>query len=268
MTITALELLLDELRHARVSRRMTQDEFGRLINYAGSHVGNVEKGQRSPTPEYLEAVDKALETGGLFMRLYRKLEQLENSPLWLLEWINFEQQAEELRWYEYAYVPGLLQTEAYARAVFESNSRLSAEKVEEYVAARLRRQEMLGLEDPPLLLAIVDEAVLHRAVGGSAVMREQLFTLARLNIERRRTRIHVVPSSLGAYPGLDGPFVIATLSPGEEMAYLDNRLRGQVVGSAADIRAVRGQWEDILADALTVPQSTELISKVAKERWI
>ncbi|MDW5327912.1 Scr1 family TA system antitoxin-like transcriptional regulator [Plantactinospora sp. KLBMP9567] len=109
--------------------------------------------------------------------------------------------------------------------------------------------------------------MLHRPVGGSAVMREQFFHLARLNEERGRVRIHVVPSTVGEYPGLDGPFIIATLPDREEVAYLESRLQGQVISRPDDVAEVRKHWEDVLVEALTQPQSTELIAQVAKT-WI
>ncbi|SCL38423.1 Helix-turn-helix domain-containing protein [Micromonospora pallida] len=262
--MTAAEILLDELRHARTSRGMSQDDFGRTISYSGTHVSAVETGSRPPTSEYVAAVDRALKTGGLFARLLDRLSDLDAAPLWLREWITFEQQARALRWYEVAWVPGLLQTEPYARAVFGSDGRLGAEEVESRVAARLARQKILSGNDPPQLTAVLDEAVLRRPVGGAAVMREQLFHLARVSQDSRRVRIHVVPSMAGAYAGLDGPFVIATLPGLVDVGYLDNRLQGQVIERTAELGALREQWEATLAEALTWQQSTELILEVAK----
>jgi transcriptional regulator with XRE-family HTH domain len=261
---SAAEFLLDELRHVRLSMKLNQDDFGKLINYSGSHVSAVEIGTRPPKEDYLAAIDKRLDTGGLFIRLLKKVIDSDNEPPWLRKVINVEQQATSLRWFELAWVPGLLQTEPYARAIFAADGRLTSEEVEVRVAARMKRQERLSGEAPPQLVAVLDEAVLHRAIGGSAVMREQLFHLVRVNEERRRTRIHIVPSSVGAYPGLGGPFIIATLPGREEVVFLDNRLQGQMVERPDDLAEVRNHWEDTLAEALTLSQSTELLSKVAK----
>ncbi|GHJ13078.1 MULTISPECIES: helix-turn-helix domain-containing protein [unclassified Micromonospora] len=264
MTMTAAEVLLDELRHARASRGLSQDDFGKLISYSGTHVSAVETGSRPPTGDYAASIDRALKTGGMFARLLDRLSELDAAPLWLREWITFEQQARTLRWYEVAWVPGLLQTEAYARAVFGSDGRISAEEVETRVAKRLARQQILASDDPPHLVAVLDDAVLRRPVGGPAVMREQLFHLAQLSQHRRRVRIHVVPRGVGAYAGLDGPFVVATLADLVDVGYLDNRLRGQVVERTPEVAALREQWEAILAEALTLQQSSELITEVAK----
>ncbi|WP_089154747.1 helix-turn-helix domain-containing protein [Micromonospora sp. NBS 11-29] len=264
MGMTGAEVLLDELRYARASRGLSQDDFGKLISYSGTHVSAVETGSRPPTGDYAAAIDRALKTGGMFVRLLDRLSDLDAAPLWLREWITYEQQARRLRWCEVAWVPGLLQTEAYARAVFGSDGRISADEVETRVAKRVARQQILAGDDPPHLVAVLDDAVLRRPVGGPAVMREQLFHLARLNEDRRRVRIHVVPRGVGAYAGLDGPFVVATLADLIDVGYLDNRLRGQVVERAAEVAALREQWEAILAEALTLQQSTELMMEVAK----
>ena len=265
MPLSPSEFLVRELRRRRLAAGLTQDELGALINWSGTKVSAIECGTRPPKPEYLSAVDTAIGTTGFFMRYWNELIEGSQDPrVWLREWIAYEQQATALRWYELAWVPGLLQTEAYAREVFAADRRRPAEQVQEKVAARLERQRFLFGDNPPLLIAVLDESVLRRPIGGPAVMREQLFQLARLNTEQRRIRIHVVQSSVGGYSGLDGAFVLATLPEGDEVAYLDNRLQGQLVEHLDGLKDVRAHWEAILADALTLPQSTELLMEVAK----
>lgn len=140
--MTAGEILLDELRHARTSRRHSQEEFGKIINYSGTHVSAVETGARHPTSSYVAAIDSALKTSGIYLRLLERLSDLNGEPLWLQAWITFEQQARALRWYEVAWVPGMLQVEAYARAIFGRDGSLDAAEVVERPAevAALREQ--------------------------------------------------------------------------------------------------------------------------------
>lgn len=264
MGMTAGEILLDELRRARTARGLSQDEFGKMINYSGTHVSSVETGARHPTSGYVAAIDSALKTGGIYLRLLEHLSDLNGEPLWLHEWITVEQQARTLRWCEVAWVPGLLQVEAYARAIFGSDGSIDGAEVESRISARLARQQCLASDNPPQVVAVVDESALRRPIGGAAVMREQLFYLAQLNQDNRRIRVHVVPCSVGAYAGLDGPFVIATSADLGDVGYLDNRLRGQVVERPAEVAALREQWEATLAEALTLNQSTELMMEVAK----
>ncbi|MFF0718974.1 DUF397 domain-containing protein [Micromonospora sp. NPDC003816] len=169
-----------------------------------------------------------------------------------------------------ASVPGLLQTSAYARALFRSVGLYDEAEVEQRASARLERQAVLTGERPPQLVAVLDEHVLRRPVGGPLVMREQLGRLVKLATEQPRVRLHVVPASVGAYPGVAGAFVLATLPGGEYVAYLDDQLKGQVIDDTEDVLAIRASWEAIQGEALPPRQSIELLTEVAEltgARW-
>ncbi|WP_326559736.1 helix-turn-helix domain-containing protein [Micromonospora sp. NBC_01796] len=257
-----LQFLLDELRHARASRGMTQEDLARAMNYSPSTIGMVETGGRRPPPGFWELLDKVLKTGGLFVRLLKRL----GSPQWMQEWEGAEREALVLRSYQSMVVPGLLQTEAYARSMFQAGNMLTDEEINNRVTNRLDRQSVFTREKPPQFTAVLDEAVLRRPIGSPRVMREQLLHLVKAT-ERPRLRLHIVPSSVGAYLGLGGPFVLATLPSGEDVAYLDNQLKGQVIDRAEDVTLVREAWESIHGEALPHQQSVELILGVA-ETWI
>ncbi|GIG89126.1 helix-turn-helix domain-containing protein [Plantactinospora endophytica] len=269
--LTALQqsmiaFIADEIRRARVVANQTQDAFGRVANFSASHVSAVENGTRALTREFVQGADRALATGGLFERMLIKLS-LDSEPSWLREWIEIERKAETLRWYEYALIPGLLQTEAYARAIFTSMGVLSAEEITTRVTARMERQALLSSEKPPQLIAVLDEGLLHRPVGGPTVMREQLLHLAKVVAEMPHVRLQVVANSVGAYAGLAGSFVVATLPGGENAAFLDNHLKGVVVQEPADVVSMGKAWESVHSEALPHQQSSKLILEVA-ERWI
>lgn len=267
MNVTVAAFVVRELRRARIAAQETQDEFGRRCNFSGSHVSSVETGSRPPTLEYLRAVDRARDTGGLFERMWMELSGLDEIPPWVRERASMESDATMLRWYEQSWIPGLLQTEEYVRAVFASNRRISDEEAERRIADRLERQRVLDGEHLSLLVAVLDEAALRRSVGGPKVMRGQLLHLAGMAAEHSRVRLHVVPASAGAYAGLNGPFIIARLTNGEEIAYLDNQLKGQVAARELEMAELRDAWEAILGEALTPRQSIDKLTEVA-ETWI
>ncbi|MFI7603533.1 Scr1 family TA system antitoxin-like transcriptional regulator [Micromonospora sp. NPDC049366] len=186
-------------------------------------------------------------------------------PVWFRPWQEIEREAVSLRSFESAVLPGLVQTEAYARAVLGGAGLIPRGDVERLLTARLNRQGILTRDDPPQFTAVVDEAVLRRPVGGRTVMHEQLRALVAACAEPH-VRVHVVPSSVGAYAGLNGPFVIAT-APDHRMAgYLDNQLQGQVVSEPDDIAAMMSAWENVRGEALSHSQSLDLITEVA-ETW-
>ncbi|MGI5213987.1 helix-turn-helix domain-containing protein [Plantactinospora sp. CA-290183] len=256
-----LRFLLDELRLVRTARGVTQDDLARMINWSPSTVAMVETGARKPPPGFWALVDKALQTGGTFERLATEL----GTPQWKIEWGSAEAGAAVLRSYQPLVVPGLLQTEAYARAVLGDAGLLRREDVARHLAERMRRQEILTRDNPPQLFAVLDEGVLRRPVGGPTVMREQLHALVKA-AEEPHIWVHVVPLSVGAYPGLNGPFVVALDPGGRATGYLDNQIQGDVVDDAEEVATIQLVWEAVRGQALPQQQSTDLILKVA-ETW-
>ncbi|MFI6760696.1 Scr1 family TA system antitoxin-like transcriptional regulator [Micromonospora sp. NPDC050417] len=260
-----LEHFGEELRVARAAAEMSQQDLAEEINYSTALVGKIENGDRRPSADFARRCDTVFDTGGFFARIQRLISR-DTMVAWFREWAGIEAEATALRGFEPLYVPGLLQTEAYMRAVLASSGLISEEEIAQQVFARLERQEILTREKPPLLTVVIDEFVLRRMVGGPAVMREQLQHLAKVGASLPRVRIHVVPASVGAYAGLDGPFVIATPPVGEDVVYAECQLPGQTSDRAEDVKHAVQVWESIRGEALPHQQSVELISEVA-ETW-
>jgi transcriptional regulator with XRE-family HTH domain len=258
------EFFLRELRRRREAAGLTQEELGRKINFSGSHVSAVELGNRPPKPDYLEALDLALDTGGLFMTMWKDLVE-DAAPVWFRRWIEIEREATLLRWYEPSLVPGLLQTEAYARAVLSGSGLLTTEQeINQRLTSRLERQAILTREQPPKLVAVFDAAVLARAVAPAAVMTEQfdhLRSLARLP----HVRLHAIPAEVGMHAGLAGAFILAK-GPGGEAAHLDNPLRADVTDRAEDLDVLQDRWESVRSVALPNQATVDLIREVT-ESW-
>ncbi|MEV0806419.1 helix-turn-helix transcriptional regulator [Micromonospora sp. NPDC050200] len=256
-------MLIEELRHMRVARRMTQEDLARAINYSPSTVAMVETEARKPPPDFWELVDTALDTGGAFARMLVRF----GSPQWMREWEANERQATVLRSFQNMVVPGLLQTAAYARALFRSVGLFDEEEVERRAAARLERQAVLTGERPPQLVAVLDEHVLRRPVGGPLVMREQLLRLVKVVTEHPRGGCRSCPPRSARIRVSPEPSCwLATLPTGEDVAYLDDQLKGKVIDHTEDVLAVRTSWESIQGEALPPRQSIELLAKVA-ESW-
>ncbi|MFD0967977.1 DUF5753 domain-containing protein [Plantactinospora endophytica] len=184
-------------------------------------------------------------------------------PVWFRPWADTEHEAVSLRWYEPAWVPGVLQTEAYARATL-AGEMLTAEEVDRLVAARLRRQSILTGDRPPLLVAVLDEAVIRRLREGPAgLCAEQLERL----IERAalpNVEIHIVPTGIGLYPGLGGQFIIAELSDGLRAGYADSQVAAHIVEGVEDVATLAGRWERIRSFALPSSASLALIKEAAQ----
>ncbi|MEU4644106.1 helix-turn-helix transcriptional regulator [Micromonospora sp. NPDC023814] len=260
-----LDHFAEELRLARATSGMSQTALAEALSYSGALVAKVETCERRPSLDFARRCDTVFEADGRFERIQRRISRETVVP-WFRDWAGIEQEATALRTFEPLCVPGLLQTEGYARALLAGGGLFAPDEIEQQVATRLDRQALLTRDRPPLLTAVVDEYVLRRRVGGPGVMREQMEHLVKLGSAFPRVRIQVVPIPAGAYAGLGGPFVIATSPQGEDLVYLAGQRHGQVIDRAEYVRQMVEVWESIRGEALSHQQSLNLMTEVA-ETW-
>ena len=251
-----------ELVAWREFRGVTQSQLAAAINYAESTVAMIETAKRKPKPDFVERCDQALQTGGALKRLMEELVERELVPDWLDRWRQIEAQATELNWFEIFVLPGLLQTPEYARAILAAGH-TKPHDLEAQVMARLERQEILLKEDPPMLVTVMDDNAIQRLIGGEKVMHDQLMHLLEL-AEQPHIRLQIIPHDVGAYAGLTGPFVIATMD-GEQVVYQEAALRGHIIEGHRDVATFKRMWAALRADALPRKASLDLILKEAKQ---
>lgn len=253
-----------ELTAWRDFRALTQGQLAAKINFSDSLVAMVETSQRTPKPDFIRRCDEALETGGTLMRLYEELVAREVTPDYLNRWQGILAEATDICSYQPLVVHGLLQTPAYATAVLQAGPP-SGVDIDTQVQSRLSRQPVLFRDNPPMFVCVLDESVLRRPVGGPAVVGEQLLHLVEICEKWRNILVSVVPIDAGAYAGLAGPFTLASLD-GDDYAYLDNALTGQVTEASADVATMKRTWESLRAEALPRTASLRLIAEAA-EQW-
>lgn len=263
--VSALAMFSEELRRARARAGLTQDQLAEKVAYSPSLVAHVETGSRAPSADFARRADEALGTGGLLSRL-QPFVRSEAYPAWFRDWVEIEREATSLRWFEPLLIPGLLQTEDYARAVLEAANPARGEgEIDRLVSARMDRQAILTQDEPPLLWVIIDEGVLARPVGGRRVMREQIDHLL-VAARQPKIMLQVVPIGAGAHPGLAGHFVIASFDGSPDVAYLDNALAGQIAERAEHVSRVALLYDILKAEALAPRASIDLMRK-AVETW-
>jgi transcriptional regulator with XRE-family HTH domain len=263
-----------ELRRVRTAASLSQDALGKRLGYSlgysGELVGKVENRERRPTGQFAESCDTAFpDLGGLFTRLVAEAEQAHGVyPGWFASWVDAEQRALLIRWWEPLLIPGLAQTAEYARALFDTwQSVVPSGDTDADVVARLDRQRILERPVPPSLWMLIDETVLHRSVGGTKVMHDQLMHLADLS-ERPRVTIEVLPADAGAHVGLLGAFAVASFAddtPG--IVYLESPDAGETTKNPATVAKIDLTYDTLRTEALGGRASRELIRKVAEERW-
>jgi transcriptional regulator with XRE-family HTH domain len=257
-----------ELRAQREVAGLTQEQLAKLMGYSTSVIAKLETFRTIPSPQHAGQADKALGTPGTFGRLRQAMINGAYEP-WVRALLEMEERATVLRNWESLVVPGLLQTEAYARGVLRGARPGDTDaEIEQLVTARMSRQSIWERQDPPppMLFVVLGEAVLRQRVGAEKVMRDQLMHLAEA-VSSPRITVQVLPFATAAHPGLLGPLLVASFDNDRDAAYLDNALDGQVTERRNQVARVSLLYESLRSEALPPRASIEMIMKVADETW-
>lgn len=261
----ALHFFGGELRRAREAKRYTVRELAGHTHmpWSASTISKIENGNQAPDIKFAEACDMVFpERDGWFARFWAAQAQWKGySPLFT-PWVAYESSAQAIRWWTAGFVPGLLQTEDYARAAIRAWLPLDEASIEQDIAKRLERQEILTRQAPTDLLALLDACVLYRQVGTAAVMSAQCAHLVKM-AERPNVTIQVVPDGLAGLPGAIG---IATAENTDVAAYSDSLIRPIVDTDTEQVRRAVRVFDHLRVQALTAVASATTITE-AVERW-
>jgi transcriptional regulator with XRE-family HTH domain len=271
--------LASELRALREVAHLTCEEVAEHLECSASKISRVETGRVSVSPR---DVRDMLSLYGVDPQRLDSLVQLARESRQKGWWhaysdtiqprfatyVGLEDAASEIRTYEVNLVPGLLQTEDYARSVISAgNLTGSLEDVERRVALRMARQPMLlSGRNPPQLWAVLDEAVLHRTVGGPGLMRLQLDHLVEV-ASRPNVAVQVIPYSAGAHPGMGKPFVILSFPEraDPDVVYLEDLTSTLYLEDVDEVDRYNVLFNHLRATALSFEESAALMTSVAKE---
>ncbi|MGF1431805.1 helix-turn-helix domain-containing protein [Kitasatospora sp. LaBMicrA B282] len=272
-------LLGSQLRRLRESRNITREDAGYAIRASESKISRMELGRVSFKERdvadllSLYGVTDGEERESL-LGLVREANKSgwwhsfsDVLPGWFQTYVGLEEAASLIRTYEVQFIPGLLQSEDYARAVFgQSRPVLSDEEIERLVGLRLRRQKLLTQSQGPRLWAVIDEAALRRPVGGPKVMRGQLQHLIEA-AEQPNVVIQVMPFRFGAHAGESGAFSILRF-PEQDLAdvvYLEQLTSALYLDKRDDVDAYVQVMERLCVDSLTPERTVELLSSILAE---
>ncbi|WP_329039913.1 helix-turn-helix transcriptional regulator [Streptomyces sp. NBC_00178] len=253
----------EELRLRRTSAGLTQEALSEQIVCSPTLISHFEAGRRLPNPDDAQRIDRALDTDGFFARW---LEDLDTKFVDHFAAVaELERQATEIRQFGLALVPGLLQTEDYARALFRAyrpNHR--REELDEDVVIRTERGRVLDGPLNPVVWTLLDEAVLQRRIGGPAVMAEQLRSIARL-ADAGRIRLHIVPFEVGAHALLQSLVTLLNFADSAPVAYVEGFKTGHLMDDPALVSASHTAYALSLSDALSQDESLALVRAAAEE---
>ncbi|MFI7551970.1 DUF5753 domain-containing protein [Micromonospora sediminimaris] len=191
-----------------------------------------------------------------------RIAELHGQPHFLRPWLDAERVAQQLRCYHPTLVPGLLKTEHYARAVIRADDMFSDDEVERRLAVRMDRQAILTRPEPPILVAVIEEATLRRADESfRGIMAQQIAHLVDC-VQRGGVLIHIIPAELSVHVGLDGPLTLARGAEGDWVGYLENQVGGATIDRAEELATLHAVWEGIRSVALPKGQSELLMKEV------
>ncbi|MFD7445842.1 helix-turn-helix domain-containing protein [Streptomyces sp. NPDC059909] len=252
------------LQHLRKQAGLNQQALGEAIGYSLEQVASVEQGRRPAKAAFTVAADRVLEARGVLEVLQDDVDRAK-LPQFFRNFALIEAEVVSRCSYDPLLVPGLLQTEAYARAVFAGHCPpLSEEIVDQHTEARLSRQKLLTRVPLAELSFIVSEEALRDPVGGPEVMRGQWQRLLEVGA-LRNVEVQVMPAGRGFHPGKNDPFVVVESKEHRRLGYFESQGVGCVVQDAPEVSAFGLRYGKLRSQALNVEESARLIERMVGE---
>jgi transcriptional regulator with XRE-family HTH domain len=277
---TVLRMLLGaQLRRLREAADISAEEAGYAIRASRSKISRMENGRVSFKIRDVEDL----------LTLYRVTDELQRSaalalakqastpnwwakygdilPDWFETYIGLESAAITIRSFEVQFVPGLFQTEDYARAVTRLGHQSATEaEIDLRVALRVKRQDLLTRLDPPRIWAVMDEAVLRRPYGGSAVLRTQLERLAQA-ADLPHVTLQVVPFARGGHAGASGAFSVLRFAERDlpDVVYIEQLTSALYLDQRVDVEHYLEVVDQLSSEALTPDETRAFIEQAARE---
>ncbi len=242
--------------------RLTQEEFAPQVRYSVPTVASVEQGRRFPPQDFVERAEEVLDAFGTLRGAARHLSRRPGLASWFRQWAQLEAVAISLYTYECRLVPGLLQSEAYARAVFaQSIPPLTDEQLEAQVTARLDRQRLFRERPNVPFSFIVEEAVFRRPLGGPEVMRGLLdHVLSYLDL--RNVELQIMPTDQPCHAGLDGPMRLLETPDHQWLGYAEGQQSGALVADPKEVSILQQRYAKLRSQAMTPADSVSLLGRM------
>ncbi|NUS13538.1 MAG: helix-turn-helix domain-containing protein [Streptomyces sp.] len=247
--------------HAGISR----EDFGTHMGLSKHTIASIEQGRRMPDPDFAERAEPALGNTGALRNALKHVARQPGLASWFRQWARKEASAITLCTYECRVIPGLLQTEAYARALFEGRlPPLSDAEIDAQWAARSERQKLLSERPNTAFSFILDECLFLRRTGGHEATLELIDHVLEVAL-RRNIEIQVLPLGTGVHPGLDGPIVLQETPEHRWLAYGEGQETGQFISDAKVISTLQQRYAKLRSQALTPEASRSLLLRLRGE---
>ncbi|WP_446047582.1 helix-turn-helix domain-containing protein [Streptomyces olivaceus] len=246
----------------RKRARLTQEEFAPRVRYSVPTVASIEQGRRFPTQDFVERAEEVLDAFGTLRGAARHLSRQPGLASWFRQWARLEETAVSLHTYECRLVPGLLQTEAYARTLFvEQLPPLGDEQVEAQWVARAVRQQLLRERPNTAFSFILEEHLFLRRTGGAEVtcgLIDHVLELAQL----RNVEVQVMPVVRERHAGLHGPMQLLETPDNKWLAYCEGQESGQLVHAPKVVSTLQMRYARMRSQAMPMEESVGLLQRM------
>jgi transcriptional regulator with XRE-family HTH domain len=258
------------LKALRERAGMSQRQLADSVHYSASFISAIETGTKPAKLDLVRRLDQAVDAGGALIAVW-PITTVGAYPSWFARIAELEAEAVKIHEWELRYVPGLLQTMEYARELMRSDRPRYGfgdddESIERDVAARMERQEILTRDNPPRAWFVIDESVLHRVIGGTAIMAKQLEHLESM-AEMTHLIIQVLPFSVTCHSGGAGPLKILEFSDAPTVGYTEGRWSGRVMEAYDEMAAAMSHFDVIRASALPPEESVKFIAEFRSRKY-
>ncbi|MEU3504458.1 helix-turn-helix transcriptional regulator [Streptomyces hundungensis] len=250
----------------REAAGMTQRELAQRALLHLDMVASIEQGRRLLKPDLARALDGILDTKGALETAVANMPEIDLIPAWAEEYMDLEREAIALSWFENQVLPGLLQTENYAQAVFLSKvPAMSEDEIVAQVAARLERQEILHRKEPPTISFVIAQAVLMDRLGGARVFREVLQHLRRW-ADLPGLTLQIMPVGQKQHAALDGPFTLLETPDHQHLGYTETQRGSQLVSDPDEVSLLAQKYAMLRTQALNAEDSKDLLDRLLGEQ--
>ncbi|MEU3375019.1 helix-turn-helix transcriptional regulator [Streptomyces sp. NPDC006660] len=241
---------------------LTREAFAKLVRFSKHTVESVELGRRMPDEEFVERAEAALGNTGALRRAYGYLTRQPGLAAWFREWARLERTAVSLCTYECRMVPGLLQSEAYVRALYENEvPPLSDHQVETQITARMERQRLLGDRPNVPFSFIVTEAAFRQRIGGLEVTRDMLDHVLAVTAPRNVV-LQLMPIDCEFHACLAGPLALLERPDGKRYAYSEGQRNGRLISALKEVSPLQQAYDTLRSQALNPAKSRDLLERI------
>jgi transcriptional regulator with XRE-family HTH domain len=250
----------------RVAADLTQRELGVRVNLHEETIASIEQGRRPLKPDTARRMGRVLDTKKALETAVENMPEIDMVPAWAEQYMDIEREAIALSWFENQVLPGLLQTENYARAVFRSKVPIiSEEEINAQVAARLARQEILHRKVPPTASFIISEATLRDRLGGGEVYAETLRHL-RACADLPGITLQIMPLGREDHAALSGPFILMETPDHQHLAYIETQRGSQLISDPDEVSILAQKYAMLRTQALNPEETKGLLDRLLGEQ--